>query len=447
MESSIRYRHFTYCVSFVPFVVQLAFNSAIAHWRELINAVTVCVFVGAGGTASAQNWDRFRGPNGAGQGEAASVPAEWSVEHFLWKRPLAGAGHSSPVVWGDRVFVTSADRRSAEQIVSAVDTATGSPLWERRLPGGAYSMHAQNSFASSTPAVDAERIYFLWRAGVAVTLVAFTHSGDEVWRRDVTQSTEKHGFGVSPVLVDGVVCVVDDNETPGSTLSGVDAATGRIRWQVPRPAGTTAFATPCLIDGPAGKKLLVTASTASGLCVIDPASGRTAWQTLGKDLPQRVVSSPIAAGGLVLVSCGLVGNGLHLIAIRPGENGAPPSEAYRITEGVPNVPTPVAADDLLFLWHDGGTVSCLDLATGRRYWRQRVGGNFSSSPIRVGDRIFCSSSAGEVVVLAADRRFQVLARNELNEPTSATPAVAGGRLFLRTESTLMCIGERVIANE
>jgi outer membrane protein assembly factor BamB len=153
------------------------------------------------------------------------------------------------------------------------------------------------------------------------------------------------------------------------------------------------------------------------------------------------------AGGMVLVSCGLVGNGLHLIAIRPGENGTPPTEAYRIKEGVPNVPTPVVADDLLFLWHDGGIVSCVDLATGRRHWRQRVGGNFNSSPIRIGERIYGVSTTGEVVVLAADKRYQLLARNALDEPTSATPAVANGRLYLRTESSLICIGERVIANQ
>jgi outer membrane protein assembly factor BamB len=308
-------------------------------------------------------------------------------------------------------------------------------------------MHAQNSFASSTPALDADRLYFLWRAGEKITLIAFTHGGDEVWRRDVTQSTEKHGFGVSPVLVDGIVCVVDDNETPGSTLTGIDAATGQVRWQVPRPAGITAFATPCILESAGGKKLLVTASTAAGLCIVDPASGRTMWQTIEKELPQRVVSSPLVAGGLVLVSCGLVGNGLHLIAIRPGEGGSPPTEAYRIKEGVPNVPTPVVAGDLLFLWHDRGTVSCHDLATGRQYWRQRVGGNFNSSPIRIGGRIYGVSAAGEVVVLAAERRYQLLARNELDEPTSATPAVALGRLYVRTESTLMCIGERVIAND
>ena len=125
---------------------------------------------------------------------------------------------------------------------------------------------------------------------------------------------------------------------------------------------------------------------------------------------------------------------------RPGDSGQPPTEAYRLEQTIPNVPTPVVAGDLLFLWADRGVVSCYDLATGQKNWRERVGGDYHSSPLRVGDRIFGISKNGEVVVLAADRKFQILARNPLNEPCSATPAVVDGKMYLRTESTLMCVG-------
>jgi outer membrane protein assembly factor BamB len=138
---------------------------------------------------------------------------------------------------------------------------------------------------------------------------------------------------------------------------------------------------------------------------------------------------------------------LHLVAVRHGAGKTPPSEAYRITENVPYVPTPVVAGDLLFLWNDRGTVSCHELATGKQLWRQRVGGNFNSSPIHVGGRIYCSSLEGEVVVLAADRNYRLLARNSLGEPTSATPAVANGRMYLRSESSLFCIGEPTRGSE
>jgi outer membrane protein assembly factor BamB len=196
-----------------------------------------------------------------------------------------------------------------------------------------------------------------------------------------------------------------------------------------------------LLDSAAEQKLLLTLSTASGLTAIDAGNGQVVWQGLAEAVPLRCVSSPIVAGGLVFISSGVGGNGKFLVAARPGSDGNPPTEAYRLQQSIPNVPTPVVAGDLLFLWHDRGYVSCYDVSSGERHFLERVGGNFHSSPVRIGDRIFCASREGEMVVLAADREFKVLARNALDEPCHATPAVAHNRLYVRTESTLLCIGE------
>jgi outer membrane protein assembly factor BamB len=195
------------------------------------------------------------------------------------------------------------------------------------------------------------------------------------------------------------------------------------------------------LDPAAENKQLLALSTAAGLAAIDIARGEVAWQGLGEDLTQRCVSSPVVAGGLVFVSCGQGGNGKLLIAARPGDSQRGPQEVYRLQQSIPNVPTPIVAGDLLFLWHDRGVVSCHDVATGRQHWRERVGGDFHSSPLRIGDRIFCASRDGEMVVLAAARKFELLARNQLDEPCHATPAVAHGRLYVRTTSSLICIGE------
>jgi outer membrane protein assembly factor BamB len=271
-------------------------------------------------------------------------------------------------------------------------------------------------------------------------LGAWTHEGEEVWRREIGAFDETHGFGKSPVVVDGLVCVANDSEAQ-SEFVALDAQSGDVRWRVPREAGTTAFATPCVLDPDADKKQLLALSTASGLAAIDVESGQIAWQGLKEDLPLRCVSSPIVAAGLVFVSCGQGGNGKLLIAARPGDSQHGPEEVYRLEQSIPNVPTPVVSGDLLYLWHDRGVVSCHDVATGRQYWRERVGGDFHSSPIRIGNRILAASRQGEVIVLAADREFRLLARNMLDEPCHATPAVAHERLFVRTESTLLCIGE------
>ncbi len=393
-----------------------------------------------------ENWDRFRGPNGAGQGDAKSIPVEWTAVNYLWKRPLVGLGHSSPVVWGERVFVTSADPETAELIVTALDALSGEPVWERRFAGVVYSQHVQNSFATCTPAVDAERLYLVQRVGDTISVRALAHDGHDVWQRNVSKSSEKHGYGASPVLVNDLVYISNDNDV-ASDLTALDQKTGAIRWQVTRPNGETAFATPCLLDAAGGKKLLVTASTGGGLVVVDPATGKTAWQMYAQELPQRCVSSPVVAGRTVLVSCGVGNNGLHLLAVDAGQSGAAPRELYRITENVPNVTTPIVVGDLLFLWQDRGIVSCHDVATGERYWRQRIGGNFNSSPVSAGNRLYCPSRAGEMIVLAADTKYRMLARFDLGEATSATPAVALERIYLRTETSLMCIGELGSASE
>jgi outer membrane protein assembly factor BamB len=131
-----------------------------------------------------------------------------------------------------------------------------------------------------------------------------------------------------------------------------------------------------------------------------------------------------------------------MIAVRPGAAGEPPQEVYRLRQGVPNIPTPVVAGDLLFVWHDRGTVSCLDAATGKQHWRERVSGKFHSSPVRIANRIFGTSLDGEVFVLAASKDYQLLARNSLGEPCTATPAVADNRIYFRTESSLICLGQR-----
>jgi outer membrane protein assembly factor BamB len=412
--------------------------SALAPWRELVLVACLVFIFPPVHFACAENWDRFRGPNGAGQSDAEGIPSEWSAANYLWKAALPGVGHSSPVVWGQRLFITSADVKSGEQIVSHFDATTGKPLWERRFDASSYGLNGHNSFASSTPALDERHIYVMWLENRRVILAALTHGGDEVWRRDIGPFEEDHGFGKSPVVVDGIVCVANDSEAESAVVA-LDASTGERRWQVPRARGITAFATPCVLDCSADRKLLLTLSTASGLSAIDVAKGDVAWQGLKDDLPLRCVSSPIVARGLLFVSCGQGGNGKLLIAARPGDSG--PEEAYRLQQNIPNVPTPVVAGELLFLWHDRGVVSCHDVATGRQHWRERVGGDYHSSPVRVGNRIFCASRGGEVVVLAADRKFQLLARNVLDEPCHATPAVANDRLYIRTEATLVCIGE------
>jgi outer membrane protein assembly factor BamB len=413
--------------------------------RFAVLSVILCGLIVAAGASRtrADAWPRFRGPNGEGQGAAAGIPAEWTEEDYQWTVDLPGLGHSSPVVWEDRVFVTSADPETGEQLILCFALETGEELWRKTYASSPHAMHATNSFATSTPAVDADAVYCAWKSADQVVLVALSHAGEQLWRRDVAHQAEHHGFGASPVVAGDVVCLTNETDVAeDSAVYGFDRRTGEQRWRRARGAGKTVYATPVVVDRPAGGQLLLLASMADGLTALDPASGEVLWNVLAHDLPDRTVSSPIVTHGLALVSCGSGNNGLHLIAVKLGDGAAAPAEAYRVKQGVPNIPTPVVAEDLLFLWHDRGTVSCLDAATGERHWLERVGGRFHSSPVHVGDRIYCTSLEGEVVVLAASDEFKVLARNSLGDACTATPACADGRLIFRTEHKLLCLGAK-----
>ena len=281
-----------------------------------------------------------------------------------------------------------------------------------------------------------------WLDGDKITLGAFTHQGEEIWRRQVGNLVEQHGFGTSPVVVGDVVCLDSETEDKdNSMVTGLNAATGDVLWRVPRGTGKTVFATPCVWDASPGKPLLLTSSMGSGLTAFEPATGKIVWQVLESDLPDRCVSSPIVAGGLVFVSCGSGNNGLRLIAMRPGKDGELPQEAYRLDAGVPNFRRPsspatcfsygtIAAPCLALTWRPAKSIGA-----------SAFGGKFHSSPVRIGDRIYCVSLDGDVVVLAASKEFKLLARSSLEEPVRATPAVANNRIYFRTDASLICVGQ------
>jgi outer membrane protein assembly factor BamB len=391
--------------------------------------------------AIADTWPRFRGANGDGQGQADDVPSAFTDADYAWKLPLPGIGHSSPVVWDDRVFITSADPETAELIVMCVDLKTSKELWQRRYAASPYKMHLANSFATSTPAVDANQIYFAWRKGENICMASVTHDGEKLWQEDIGHLNEEHGFGASPMIAGDVVCICHDTlVADDSYILALDRRTGHEAWRTPCATGKTSFSTPFLWESPSGKELIVATTMAQGVTAYDPATGKEVWNGLTKDLPDRSVSSPIITQGMVLISCGAGNNGLHLIGAKLSDDNQPPVEVYRLKKSIPNLPTPVVADDMVFMLYDRGIMTCLDPTTGKTHWVERLGGNFHSSPLHVGNRIFCISLEGEVIVMAASKQYELIARTKLDEPVTATPAIANGRMLIRTEKSLICLG-------
>ncbi len=395
--------------------------------------------------AFAQEWTRFRGPNGTGVSEATSIPVRWTESDYQWKTQLPGKGHSSPVVWGDKVFLLSADPEIAARFVLCLDARSGKILWQHAYPSTPHGLHPRNTFASSTPAVDQDRVYIAWATPDQVTLRALDHTGNEVWTNDLGAWVSQHGFGASPIVYEDLVILfnsqqaeqLDPDQKPGqSQVMAFDAATGQLRWSQPRTTTRVCYSTPCLYYPKDGPPELIGCNTGDGIFSLNPQTGNPNWSL--KVLEMRCIASPIVVGDLVLASNGVGGFASnYLVAVRAGTT---PQEAYRVTKKAGYVPTPLARGELVFTFFDGGFAKCFEATTGEEIWSQRVTSGFSGSPVMVRDKLYCIDDKGDVIVLAADREFQELARNPLGEPSRSTPAVSGGRMFLRTESQLFCVG-------
>jgi outer membrane protein assembly factor BamB len=392
--------------------------------------------------AAEPQWIRFRGPNGCGASDAATVPTDWSAKDYRWRVSLPGIGYSSPVIWEDRLYITSTIEEEARLIFLCLSTADGSVLWSTSVNCKPHPKYKANIDASTTPALDTDRLYAAWATPEEHVVIAFERrQGKELWRRDLGPYVAEDGFGASPVLVGDVLVVANDQDESGtSSYLGLDRATGQTRWKVDRVSKKASFSTPCLLQREGGLAQVILTSCAHGITSLDPASGQKNWELSVFEV--RATGSPLIAGGVIFASNGVGTSGRYLVAARPGipERGVPPEELYRIKEAVPYVPTPVARWPLVFLWSDRGVATCIDGPTGKVHWRERVGGEYLASPIRVGQAIYCNSKNGEMVVLAAADQYQLLARIDLGEPTNSTPAVADGVMYLRTLSHLMALG-------
>jgi outer membrane protein assembly factor BamB len=419
------------------------------HLPCVLATAAVGVFLLLSAPLQAQEWTRFRGPNGTGISTAKGIPVSWTEEEINWRTRLPGVGHASPVIWGDRVFLLSAENDTAQRIVLCLDADSGRILWEQRYASSVHTKHARNSFASATPAVDEQRVYVCWSCPERYTLLALTHDGEPVWERDLGPYVSQHSCGTSPIVYEDLVILANDQdgadrehpEVQGTSfLIAVDRRTGETRWQTPRRSEQVAYSTPCVYQPPDGPPQLIFNSGAHGITSIDPATGHVNWEI--DVLDKRSVSSPIIAGGLIFGSTGSGGGGNYVAAVRPGSSDGrlAPQLVYRIDNQAPYVPTAIAVGELLFLWSDGGIVTCLHAATGKTLWRQRVGGSFSGSPICVDGKLYAIDDDGTVVVLAAAEEYKLLGRTNLGEESRSTPAVAGGRMYLRTYSHLISVG-------
>jgi outer membrane protein assembly factor BamB len=394
--------------------------------------------------AAGADWPRFRGPNGTGTSDDKDVPVTFSdAENVLWKADLGGRGNSSPVVSGGRVYLQTAAASGSKRSLLCLDAASGRKLWERDAPGTRVKTHDKNTLASSTPACDGQRVYAAFWDGAAIALCAYSTAGDLAWKQSLGAFESQHGAGLSPVVYEGVVFVNLDQDGAAALLA-FDAKSGEKLWQKERPAFRACYSTPFLLDGE-----LIVASTA-GITAYRPKTGEEVWRFVwdfskGR-MPLRTVSSPIASNGLVFATSGDGAGDRWAIAVKVGGKGTLPRSAlaWENRKTLPYVPTLLALGEHLYSVNDVGIAACHVAATGEEVWSHRLADKvaFTASPVLIDGKVYAASENGRVFVFAATpEKFTPLATNKLGDSIFATPAVADGRLYVRSGERLYCVSK------
>jgi outer membrane protein assembly factor BamB len=392
---------------------------------------------------AARDWPQWRGEGGDGVAEKGRPPLRWSrTENVRWSAALPGWGTSSPVVWGDRVFVTTEARvgEAKSLLTLCFDRATGRELWRHDFGLGVNQRaHEKSNLAVNTPAVTRDALYVAFgNADIA----RYTHDGKLQW---VTRYMALFGdpkmawgYGVSPVVLEDSILFPWDHHKGPCYVAGLDKETGKVAWKIDRPIGT-AHATPIVVKHHGQTDVLL--SGKNRLTAYDAVTRRELWQYGEGSGPfnGEIIVSPVYGDGMVF--CQLWRQSpIHAIRLRG--NGEAPERVWVSEKPGPQEPSPVYYRGLLYSWMDNGILVCLDARTGKEVYRERLGGNANSSPIAMDGRVYLSNNDGLTFVVKAGRTFSLVATNQLEERITASPAVVGDTLLYRTDSHLYAIGAR-----
>ena len=417
----------------------------------------VVLFFFVAGLIRAENWPGWRGPSGDGVSNGKGIPTKWSsTENIAWRIAIPGEGHSSPIVWGDKVFLTSSLTEKNKRILLCIDRLSGQTVWQRDVvQSPPETIHRLNSRASGTPATDGKQVYvtFMRAEGDKVIapnvgserlitpgkiiVAAYDLDGNEKWKTNVGDFVSAHGFNTCPVLFEDLVILNGDHDG-NAYLVALDRQSGRQRWRTRRENKTRSYVTPIIreIDG-------ITQMILSGsLCIAsyDPRNGKRHWIVDGPT--EQFVASMVYDGKYVFATGGYPER--HTLAIRPGGKGNVTDThiAWRTTRGAAYVPSPIITGRYLLMVADSGIASCFEARTGKRHWMERLPGGHSPSPVSADGLVYFVSDRGVTTIIRPSETFAVIEKNELGEPVSASPAISQGQIFLRTHQHLYCIGSK-----
>jgi outer membrane protein assembly factor BamB len=446
------------------------------HRLSVVAALILCASSLAGRRAPDDRWPSFRGPSASGIADGQHLPDSWNTdtgEHVRWRMPIPGLAHSSPIVWGNRIYLTTAvssrpdatfkrglygegtaseDRSVQEWRVLAVDRLTGRLLWSRVAYRGEprEKRHIKSTYANQTPATDGRHVVaFFGSHG----LYTYDTDGRLLWSADLGVLNAgaydlpeyEWGNASSPIIDDGRVIVQCDVQH-GSFVQAFDVQTGRSLWKTTRDE-LPWWATPTVVDGPRGRELITNAP--NRIRGYDPSTGTQLWELGGSS--KITAPTPILAGHLVIVASGR-GPERPIFAIRPGSRGdltlpagqaSSAAIAWSRTQRGPYMPTPLAYRGRLYVLSNQGLLDAYDLSTGGEIYRQRLphrGSGFSASPVAADGRLYLPSEDGDILVVNADETYAQAGTYAMGAPIMATPAIAGGLLIVRTQTDLFAIG-------
>ncbi|MFM2096046.1 MAG: hypothetical protein RIS70_3170 [Planctomycetota bacterium] len=408
----------------------------------LIFSLTLMTIVGS---VRAENWPGWRGPRGDGTSREPNVPTRWNAEGAAWKMPISGVGHSSPIVWNDRVFVVSCLPETNERVLLCIDATSGKTVWTTTVVKAPLEKkHSLNSFASGTPVTDGELVYVSFleadfaseqeRTPGNMVVAAFDFQGNRRWEVRPGRFASVHGYCSCPVLFEDKLIINGDHDGD-SYLVALHRKDGSTAWQVAREHKTRSYVTPIIRNLDGRTQMIMSGS--KSVVSYDPQNGERHWWIDGPT--EQFVASMVDNGKLLFLTAGFPEH--HILAIRPdGKGNVTDSHiVWRTNKGCSYVPSPIISGDYFLVVSDQGFASCFDAATGERHWMQRLGDKCSASLVEANGLVYFVREDGVTKVVRPGKKYEEVASNELGEPCYASPAISNGKLYIRSERSLFCI--------